>query len=201
MDNQRLQRCEKKRHFVLLSVAVMLALSGCGNGNNNANPANNTQPASGMPRIDPNMPGLNHSGSGQIPNGLKEATNPTYKVGSQAVINADHMPGMKGAAAKIVGAYDTTAYAVTYTPTTGGPKVTNHKWVVHEEIKGASGKPYAPGSKVVLETDHMPGMLGAKATIDSAEHTTVYMVDYTPTAGGQPVKYHQWLTESELSAQ
>ncbi len=46
----------------------------------------------------------------------------------------------------------------------------------------------------------MKGMDGAKAIIDSAEPTTVYMVDYTPTTGGEPVKNHKWVTESELSA-
>lgn len=45
----------------------------------------------------------------------------------------------------------------------------------------------------------MPGMKGATAKIESAEHTTVYMVDFTPTTGGEPVKNHKWLTESELS--
>lgn len=39
-----------------------------------------------------------------------------------------------GAKATIVGAYDTTAYAVTYTPTTGGPVVKNHKWVIESEL-------------------------------------------------------------------
>ncbi|QYF85490.1 YdhK family protein [Brevibacterium sp. PAMC21349] len=34
----------------------------------------------------------------------------------------------------MVGAYDTTAYAVTYTPTTGGPKVKNHKWVIESKL-------------------------------------------------------------------
>lgn len=43
-------------------------------------------------------------------------------------------------------------------------------------------------------------MKGAKATIDSAEKTTVYMVDYEPTTGGDPVKNHMWVTGSELSA-
>ncbi|MEH7471494.1 YdhK family protein, partial [Priestia megaterium] len=42
-------------------------------------------------------------------------------------------------------------------------------------------------------------MKGAKATIDSAEKTTVYRVDYKPTTGGEKVKNHKWVTESELS--
>ena len=42
-------------------------------------------------------------------------------------------------------------------------------------------------------------MNGAAADIDSAELTTVYMVDYTPTSGGEIMKNHKWVTESELS--
>jgi len=45
----------------------------------------------------------------------------------------------------------------------------------------------------------MKGMKGAIAVIDSAEQTTVYMVDYTPTTGGEKVTNHKWVTESELS--
>ncbi|UUZ90259.1 YdhK family protein [Paenibacillus sp. P25] len=143
---------------------------------------------------------MNHSGSGEVPAGLKAATNPKYKVGSQAVIQADHMPGMKGATATIVGAYDTMVYSVSYTPTNGGQPVKNHKWVIHEELKSAGAEALKPGTKVTLEADHMPGMKGASGTIDSAEHTTVYMVDYTPTTGGEKVTNHQWVTESELAA-
>ncbi|MFX3839288.1 YdhK family protein, partial [Streptococcus suis] len=77
-----------------------------------------------------------------IPPGLKSAGNPTYKVGSQAIIKSDHMEGMNGATATVVGAYDTTAYSISYTPTTGGPRVTNHKWVIHEEIKDAGPDPF-----------------------------------------------------------
>ncbi|AET62044.1 lipoprotein [Paenibacillus terrae HPL-003] len=77
---------------------------------------------------------MNHSTSSELPVGLKEAENPAFKVGSQAIIRADHMAGMSGATATIVGAYTTTAYTVSYTPTTGGEKVTNHKWVTESEL-------------------------------------------------------------------
>ena len=77
----------------------------------------------------------------------------------------------------------------------------NHKWVIHEEIKEYNKEPYKVGAEVVLDADHMTGMKGATATIDSAEQTTVYMVDYTPTTGGDPVKNHKWVTENELSAE
>ncbi len=141
-----------------------------------------------------------HSGSAEVPKGLKEAKNPTYKVGSQAIVKAHHMKGMYGAKATIVGAYDTTAYAVTYTPTTGGPVVKNHKWVIQEEIKNAGNNTLKPGTEVTLEANHMEGMMGAKGIIDSAVHTTVYMIDYIPTTGGPMVKNHKWVIESELSA-
>lgn len=142
---------------------------------------------------------MDHSSSGEVPVGLKVSENPTYKVGSKVIIHANHMEGMDGAEATVVGAYDTTAYVVSYTPTTGGEMVKNHKWVIQEEIKNAGAETLKPGTKATLEADHMEGMKGAKATIDSSEKTTVYMVDYTPTAGGNMVKNHKWVTESELS--
>ena len=143
---------------------------------------------------------MNHSGSGEVPEGLKVAENPTFEVGSQAIIETDHMEGMDGAEATIVGAFDTTAYAISYTPTTGGERVSNHKWVIQEEIDDAGNEMLEPGTEVTVKADHMEGMDGATAEIDSSEQTTVYMVDYTPTNGGEKVTNHKWVTESELSA-
>ena len=100
---------------------------------------------------------------------------------------------------KIVGAYDTVAYSVSYTPTTGEKRVENHKWVIQEELKDADDKTLEKGSEATLLADHMQGMEGAVAEIESAEHTTVYMVDYNPTTGGERVTNHKWVTESELS--
>jgi hypothetical protein len=142
---------------------------------------------------------MGHSGSGEVPKDLQEAKNPKFAVGNQAIIHADHMEGMDGAEATVVGAYDTTVYTVSYTPTTGGKKVTDHKWVIHEEIKDAGAQPLNPGTEVTLNAGHMKGMKGATAVIDSAEQTTVYMVDYTPTTGGEKVTNHKWVTESELA--
>ncbi|MEH7378924.1 YdhK family protein [Bacillus sp. JJ1533] len=143
--------------------------------------------------------GMHHSGSGEVPEGLAEAENPTYPVGSKVIMHADHMPGMNGAEATVSGAYRTTVYSVTYTPTTGGEPVENHKWVIHEEIENAGGEPYKPGDEVVLNADHMEGMKGATATIDTAKQTTVYMVDFTDTKTGEKVTNHKWVTEDELS--
>lgn len=102
--------------------------------------------------------GMNHSSTGEVPEDLADAEDPTYPVGSEALITTNHMGGMEGAVATIDGAYDTTAYTVTYTPTTGGEKVEDHKWVIHEEIENAEEEPYEPGDEVVLEADHMEGM-------------------------------------------
>lgn len=181
----------KKRIALISAVALLLAvvLSACG--------GNQTPSEEGQEGMDHSE--MNHT-SGELPEGLKEAQTPKFPVGSQAVILDDHMPGMKGATATIVGAYETTVYAVSYVPTTGGEKVTNHKWVIHEEIENAGEQPFAKGDEVTLMADHMEGMSGATATIDSAEQTTVYVVDYTPTTGGDPVKNHMWVVESELSA-
>ncbi|PFO09742.1 hypothetical protein COJ85_01030 [Bacillus sp. AFS076308] len=194
----------KKWLIGVFSLVLMLMLAACSNnGNDNSTDKSSKTDHENM-KMDDNknmdMGDMNHAGSGEVPEGLKAAENPTYKVGSQAIIKADHMEGMNGAEATIVGAYDTIAYAVTYTPTTGGEPVKNHKWVIQEEIKDAGDQALEPGTKVTLEADHMEGMKGATGTIDSAEKTTVYMVDYTSTTGGEKVTNHQWVTESELSA-
>ncbi|AWP25144.1 MULTISPECIES: YdhK family protein [Paenibacillus] len=177
---------------ILIFMSLLLVLGACGNANNN-------EPESPENAGEMDHGNMEHTGSGEVPKGLKEAKNPTYGVGTQAIIESDHMAGMKGATAKIVGAYDTTVYTISYTPTNGGEVVKNHKWVIHEELQNAGEAPLKPGTEVVVNADHMEGMKGATAEIDSAEKTTVYMVDFTPTTGGEEVKNHQWVTESELS--
>jgi hypothetical protein len=117
------------KQLVFLSIATVIVLSGIGIG---IGKKASQQAAASMNHSD--MKHSNHSSSGEVPQGIKLAQNPTYKVGSQTIIQADHMPGMKGAKATIVGAYDTTAYAVSYTPTTGGQPVKNHKWVTDSEL-------------------------------------------------------------------
>ena len=202
----------------IISISAALALSACGGeGNENTSQNESTQEetnevlkeqeagvengsGAGMDHSTMNHSTMNHSGTGEVPKDLKEAQNPTFPVGSKAIIQTDHMPGMKGAEATIVGAYDTTVYTVSYTPTTGGEPVENHKWVVHEELEDAGEAPLEPGTEVTLNADHMEGMKGATAIIDSAEETTVYMVDFTSTTGEQ-VTNHKWVTEKELSAE
>ncbi|MED4074513.1 YdhK family protein [Priestia endophytica] len=193
---------------LILSTILVLILGACSNAESNDTNNENTNhenmneenEINNESKGDKNHGDMEHSSSGEIPNGLKEAENPTYKIGSEVILKSDHMEGMNGAEATIVGAYDTTVYTVSYTPTTGGEKVTNHKWVIQEELKDTGDKTLKPGSDVTLEANHMEGMKGAKATIDSAKRTTVYVVDYIPTTGGEKVTNHKWVTESELSA-
>ncbi|WP_110111849.1 YdhK family protein [Bacillus sp. CGMCC 1.16541] len=197
----------KKLTLAMTSAFLAFALTACGGNNENTQEPNSEEQPSSEESMEEgheghegmDHSGMDHSSSGEVPEGLKEAENPTYPVGSQAMIEKGHMKGMEGVEATIVGAYDTVAYVVSYDPTNGGERVKDHKWIVHEEIKDAGDKPFEQGEEVTLEANHMEGMNGAKATIESAEETTVYMIDYTST-DGEEVKNHQWVTESELSA-
>ena len=65
---------------------------------------------------------------------LASAANPKYPVGTQVILETDHMPGMQGAKGVVSGAYDTTLYAVGYT-TSDGTQVKDHRWVIAEEIE------------------------------------------------------------------
>src|SRR5699024_8171218 len=132
------------------------------------------------------------------PDDLQEAEETIFMVGREAVIKAEHLPGMKGATATIDGVYDTTAYIVRYIPTDGVEKVEEQKWIIHEAVEDQTEEPYKHGDEVVLEADHMEGMKGATASIDEAIDTVVYMVSYEDTDTGEEVKYHKWVTEEEL---
>ncbi|WP_368504907.1 DUF1541 domain-containing protein [Alkalihalophilus sp. As8PL] len=195
----------KKAKIVIgsMTLATALALSACGDAEDiNPDEKMNTDSEESAEMDHSEMDEhahMDHSSSGEVPDGLEEAENPTYEVGSQAMIIDGHMPGMEGAEATIVGAYNTMVYAVSYDPTDGGPREENHKWVIHEELEEANEEPFEAGDEVTLEADHMEGMQGATAVIDSAEETTVYMVDFTLTDSGEEVVNHKWVTEEELS--
>lgn len=200
-----------KKLLIMCGLATALVLAGCDDDNKapvQTAPVNESKQAAINEQAaavnDANQAeiehgDMNHSSTGELPPNLKQAANPKYPVGSNATIKTDHMAGMNGAEATIVGAFDTVAYSVSYTPTTGGDKVEDHKWIIHEEIKNAQDKPYKVGDTVTTSADHMNGMQNAEVTIDSVNKTTVYMVDYTDTNSGDAVNNHQWVTEDELS--
>ena len=200
----------RKIYLTVATLATTLTLAACGTGDEGTNMSSSEPSSSTSMNMDDSsmmmdsesdmdMEGMMHDDSGEIPDGLKEAENPTYEVGSTAVIQADHMEGMKGAEATIVGAFETTVYEVSYQPTTGAERVENHKWVTQEEIEEAQNEVIANGTEVTLKADHMEGMDDAPATIEASETTTIYMIDYEPTTGGDTVKNHKWVTEKELS--
>ena len=135
---------------------------------------------------------------GPAPEGIAEAASPAHPVGSEVTLTADHMPGMDGATATITGAFDTTTYSVDYTPTTGGDPVTDHQWVVQEELENPGEERLADGTEVTVTADHMEGMDGANAMIAGAYDTYTYAVDFTPSAGGEPVKDHKWVVQQEI---
>ncbi|OIN65763.1 hypothetical protein BLD48_14390 [Exiguobacterium sp. KRL4] len=186
----------KKLLTTTMVASLSLALAACGSSGDDTKSNSN---------MDKNMDGMDHStmdmsGSKEVPKGLNDAKDPKFKVGDMAMIKEAHMEGMKGAEATIVGAYDTTAYSISYDPTNGGKRVTDHKWIIQEEIVEAKSTPYNVGDEVKVSADHMKGMQEATATIDSAKETTVYMIDFESTSGKQ-VTNHKWVTEDELAAE
>ncbi|MYL64148.1 DUF1541 domain-containing protein [Bacillus hwajinpoensis] len=190
-----------KKVILGLGLSLSLILAACGNNNEGINQesGNNQSTSNSSANSESHMEEMDHSGSSEVPEGLKRAENPTYPESSKAIIETDHMKGMKGAEATISGAFETTSYVVSYMPTNGGEPVENHKWVIHEELDQPDNAPLAPGTEVTLNASHMKGMEGANATIESANQTTVYMIDYMPTTGGEKVTNHKWVTEDELS--
>lgn len=196
-----------KNKFLVGTISVLAAitLTACGDPEEERSPADSgaeveVDDTTDDDGFDDGHPGMEHSSTGEVPANLEIEENPTFEVGSLATIEADHMPGMDGAEATIVGAYDTVAYSVTFTPTTGGEPVEDHQWIVHEELENPDEAPLSEGDEVVINAGHMQGMEGATGEIQSAEETTVYMVDFI-TTDGEEVFNHQWVVESELSEQ
>ena len=181
--------------LTLAATGAAAALAACSGGSGDQAGTGSSTPISHMSMSSSTMP-MHHGDGGPVPVGMKPAAHPTYPVGSTVILTANHMAGMNGARATVVGAYSTFTYAVNYTPTTGGPAVKDHKWVVQQEIKNAGTGRLADGTKVVLTADHMPGMKGATATIASSTDQTVYVVDYT--AGGMTMKNHKWVVQDEM---
>lgn len=178
--------------------AGALVLSGCSAaGEDDSTQPSATQATSESPASDDAMSGHEHAmDGGQPPKGITKEADPKFAVGAEVVLTADHMPGMDGADATIAGAFDTATYSVSYTPTDGGEPVEDHKWVVQEELENPGEAPLKDGTEVTLEADHMPGMKGAKATIEGSTDETVYMVDVKTE--DMTMKNHKWVVESEI---
>lgn len=177
------------KKYLLSLAAISLILSAC--GNDNSHEGHDMEQSEGA-----------HAGhgssDGSLPEGIQDAEDPKFPVGSDITIAHGHMEGMEGAVGKVVGAFDTTVYIVTYESLEDGTLVEDHKWVIHEELAEADQEPFSSGDEVTLDVDHLEGMKGATATIDEARDTVVYMIDYTSTDGDE-ITDHKWVTEDELS--
>lgn len=187
-----------------LSLFTAMVIAGCSNSADSNSPssqatdvtpsiAESTSPEAGGHGEHGNHP----ADGGSAPAGIAVASNPKFPVGSTVVLSAEHMSGMAGATATVVGAYDTYTYSVDSAP--GAPwQQVDHKWVVHEEIADAGSEPLTPGTEVTLLADHMTGMKGSQAIINQMTEETVYMVDFE--AEGMVMKNHKWVVESEMTA-
>lgn len=190
----------RKRLRTIVTAGVLggaLVFTGCSTGGDQDQATPSTTSQHEGHGSSSNSGGMEHPmDGGPAPEGIETAASPTYPVGTEVTLTADHMEGMDGANATIAGAYDTYTYAVNFTPSTGGEPVKDHKWVVQQEIKDAGEERLADGTEVTLEAEHMEGMKGAKATIASSTEETVYMVDYE--SDGMTMTNHKWVVESEI---
>lgn len=66
---------------------------------------------------------------------IKEAPEHGFSAGDTVKLEADHMPGMKGATADIDDVEETTVYMVDYKSKDDGKTVKNHKWMTDDELK------------------------------------------------------------------
>ncbi|ANK38490.1 MULTISPECIES: DUF1541 domain-containing protein [Staphylococcus] len=178
----------KKLSFIIL--ASGLVLSACSNGSGEEKDSKDQKHEEHM----------EHKSENKVPEDMESTEESKFKKDDEVTITAGHMPGMKNAEATVKGAYETYAYVVSYTPTNGDEKVSNHKWVVNEEVADAPENGFKKGDTVKLEADHMPGMKGAEAKIDDVNKTTVYVVDYRSTENDKMVKNHKWMTSNELKS-
>src|SRR5690625_3198824 len=94
----------KRSIVVFIAIISLLALTACLGSNGEQNMDNNstnveTEPNKTEPESESEShEDMNHSGSGEVPAGLKSAENPTYEVGSKVIIKTDHMKGKIGRA-------------------------------------------------------------------------------------------------------
>lgn len=66
---------------------------------------------------------------------IENAKQHGFEKGDSVKLEADHMPGMKGAIAEIDNVKETTVYVVDYKATTDDKWVRNHKWMIGSELK------------------------------------------------------------------
>lgn len=185
----------KKALVAAIAAFTLMFTSACSSSKEDSSASESTQAESTTQIVHDH--GDHPSDGGPAPAGMVVADDPLYPLGSEVIINADHMPGMVGSKGKVVGAFKTYTYSVDYMPTDGSAMVTDHRWVVQEELENVGKERLADGTEVTIAADHMKGMKGASGSIAHSTEETVYMVDFE--AGGMSMKNHKWVTESELA--
>ncbi|SHE28575.1 LysM domain-containing protein [Atopostipes suicloacalis DSM 15692] len=70
---------------------------------------------------------------------------------------------------------------------------TGHEGMEHDE----SGE-IPEGSEVTIQTDHMPGMMGATGEVVGAFDSIAYEITYNDTKTGEEVANHKWVVHEEV---
>ncbi|CAK1232975.1 YdhK family protein [Fructobacillus fructosus] len=68
-------------------------------------------------------------------------------------------------------------------------------------LKPAENAKFEKGSKIVIESDHMPGMKGAHGTVAGVYDSKLYIVDFMDTATQKEVKNHKYVVDQEIDGQ
>ncbi|WP_037587063.1 DUF1541 domain-containing protein [Stenoxybacter acetivorans] len=171
--------------FLFLGIALSACAANSSSKTNEENRQN--QPVSAHGHLH---------GNALLPANMTAAVNPKYAVGQRVVINEEHMPNSLGAKGVVKGAYRTNLIMVSFADKYGNV-ISNHKWVVQEEL--ADKKIARKGDKVKLSAAHLGGDMNAAAFVDDVLYQqTAYVVDYLPTDGGAMVEDHMWYSEQEL---
>lgn len=178
-----------KKSIFILTMAAAFALTGCDESKKPYKPQLDSEHNTEMKSL-PDAEGFSD---------YTAAEKPTFPIGSQVIINSDRSSGMKGAQGTVVAAFDTIAYAVSYTPSIGGEAVSEYKWLVNEELADENDVAFEVGDKVVTTAAHQKGMKNTEVTIDTVRPTTAYVVDYVDTANNKKISHYKWLIEDELS--
>ncbi|KQL58908.1 hypothetical protein AN965_01965 [Alkalicoccobacillus plakortidis] len=133
--------------------------------------------------------------SNEVPPQLEVAEDPTYPVGSKAIILYDAVPGMAYAVATIKGAYETTAYEVEYKAANDSEPL-SYKWIIQEEMYDDGETSIENEAFVQLHTP-IPQQEGERVKIVDQRETTVYMIDFISNSK-EDVQNFKWVTEEDL---
>src|SRR5699024_11076635 len=113
----------RKRLMTTVAAGVLggaLVLTGCSNGGDQdqATPSSTSQHEDhGSSGSSSDSGGMEHSmDCGPALEVIERSASPKYPAGSEVTLTAEHMEGMDGANATIVGALDSYTFAVYFTP-------------------------------------------------------------------------------------